>query len=70
MTNEALTTLCVLWSLRSDPAGGACSQWGAVHHPAAPAADPPAAADAAWWRAGAGHTTGTPHYAGRNTKLC
>lgn len=44
--------------LRSDPAGGARSQRGSVHHPAASAADPPAAADAAWRRAGTCHTTG------------
>lgn len=43
---------------RSDPAGGSCSQRGSVHHPTAPAADPPAAADAAWRCAGTCHTAG------------
>lgn len=49
---------CVSRPLRSDPAGGARCQRGSVHHPAASAADPPAATDAAWRRAGTCHTTG------------
>lgn len=43
---------------RSAPAGVSRSQRDSVHHPADPAADPPAAADAARRRAGTCHTAG------------
>lgn len=50
--------LCGVRPPRSDPAGGPRSQRDSVHYPAAPAADPSAAADAAWRRAGARHPAG------------
>lgn len=53
---HVLSTEC---SLRSVTTGCPCSQWNSVPHPAAPTA-PPAAANAAWWRAGTCHTAGTP----------